>query len=466
MKQLTFYCHPLLFLLLVLLSQRPAHGENGTSGSLRAGVAVRVVNPTRPSVTIGHRVMKRFENIYADLCVQAMVIEDKTGQRIVWMGMDFCKLEHEVIDHIKEQIQSTHSIHPHSVCINASHTHSAPPLTAKEVVQPDHFDETYSQRVISQAVAVVGDAIECLEPVRLRYAVDRCQVGINRRSMREGKIQMLPNPNGMVDHRVQIIAAESEKTGKLIGLTVKYACHPVTVVGLGIGSDYPGYMRQIVQQRHPGTTVVFLQGCGADVRIRVVNKDMTGWVKGTLESAEGFGRELADGVERALAKETPAAVIVTGPIKAAYEQVQLPIEKQPKERYLEAASSDNPSVANWGRRFTDLIKQGLPIPETIPYRVQAFQLGNGTQQLTIVALDGEVFTRYGLHLDRLHANGPLITLGYSNGVVAYVPTARALAEGGYEPTAFRYFLVPGPFHNDVEQRVLKAATRVIQRARQ
>ena len=93
-------------------------------------------------------------------------------------------------------------------------------------------------------------------------------------------------------------------------------------------------------------------------------------------------------------------------------------------------------------------------------------IGNGTQQLTIVALDGEVFTRYGLHLDRLHANGPLITLGYSNGVVAYVPTARALAEGGYEPTAFRYFLIPGPFPNDVEQRVLTAATRVIQRARE
>ena len=57
--------------------------------------------------------MKRFENIYADLCVQAMVIEDKTGQRIVWMGMDFCKLEHEVIDHIKEQIQE-HTQHPSS----------------------------------------------------------------------------------------------------------------------------------------------------------------------------------------------------------------------------------------------------------------------------------------------------------------------------------------------------------------
>ena len=45
-----------------------------------------------------------------------------------------------------------------------------------------------------------------------------------------------------------------------------------------------------------------------------------------------------------------------------------------------------------------------------------------------MALDGGVFTEYGLKLERLLARGPLITLGCSNGVVTYIPTAKAVAE--------------------------------------
>ena len=56
--------------------------------------------------------------------------------------------------------------------------------------------------------------------------------------------------------------------------------------------------------------------------------------------------------------------------------------------------------------------------------------------------------------------GPLIVLGYSNGVITYIPTAKAILEGGYEPSAYRYFLVPGPFNEGVEQQVLNAAVGV------
>lgn len=449
-----------VLLILVLLSHPLCARADAPDATLRVGAATRIVNPTRPAITIGHRVMKQFENVYADICAQVMVIEDGGGRRLVWMGMDFCVLQHEVVDRIKNEIDSAFGIPPRSVCINASHTHSAPPLSAVEVVLPEHFDPQYSERVISEAVAAVGDAIQLLQPARIRYATDQCQVGINRRVMKDGAVTMLPNPKGIVDHRVQILAAESKQTGELIGVVVKYACHPVTVVGLGVGSDYPGYMRKIVEQRHPSATAVFLQGCGADVRIRVVNEDMTGWVDGNLEAAERFGRELADGVERALLKKAPDAVSVSGPVTTAYREVQLPIERQSDQTYRDAVASGSLSNNNWGNWFADMIEKGQEIPETIPYRVQAFRLGKGDSRLTVVALDGEVFTRYGLNLERMLPGGPLIVLGYSNGVITYIPTAKAILEGGYEPSAYRYFLVPGPFNEGVEQQVLNAAVGV------
>ena len=95
------------------LATTTIHARGDDSGSpLQAGAAVRVVNPTRPAVTIGHRVEQRFTNVYADLRVQAMVIEDIDGRRIVWMGMDFCVLRHRVVDHIKQEIQQAHGIQP------------------------------------------------------------------------------------------------------------------------------------------------------------------------------------------------------------------------------------------------------------------------------------------------------------------------------------------------------------------
>ena len=59
------------------LAETTDSARAGDSGNpLHAGAAVRVVNPTRPAVTIGHRVMERFTNVYADLRVQAMVLQD------------------------------------------------------------------------------------------------------------------------------------------------------------------------------------------------------------------------------------------------------------------------------------------------------------------------------------------------------------------------------------------------------
>ena len=64
------------------------------------------------------------------------------------------------MDRIKSGIQESYGISPESVCVNASHTHSAPPLTVEETVLPEHLDDEYSQRVLDAAVGVVGDAIE------------------------------------------------------------------------------------------------------------------------------------------------------------------------------------------------------------------------------------------------------------------------------------------------------------------
>jgi hypothetical protein len=449
--------------------------EVGTpADELKAGAAARVVNPTKPSATIGHRVMKLFSNVYCDIRVQAVVLEDSSGKRVVWLGYDFCVPPSSVVDHIKQKIYQQHGIPPEAVCINASHTHSAPPLSRWEAAIDEHFDPEYGQWVNSQAVAVVGDAIGRLVPARLRYVEDTCRLGINRRLGTPGQIHFGPNPQGAVDRRVQAIAIESASDGRLLSVAVKYACHPVTVVAAGLGSDYPGYMRRAVEKRHPGAVAVFLQGCGANVDSQVGSsperllKNSVGFghemAVEALKSdrpleklAESFGNELAAGVERALAKP---GTTVSGPIQSEYAVIDLPLKEISTERYEEAARRDDKFSGKWGHMYSEMLRRGEKIPKTWPYRIQAFRLGAAPNPLTLVALDGEVFCEYGLNLGRMLQPAKTIVLGYSNGIVTYLPTARGLEEGGYEADAYRFYRLPGPYSQDAERVVLEAAARL------
>jgi len=449
-------------------------GAEAGGGELMAGAAARVVNPTRPAATVGHRVPRRFTNVYQDIRVQAFALEDASSHRLVWMGCDFCLVPGPVVDRIKQQIREKHAIEPKAICINSSHTHSAPPLSELATAGPEQFDPEYADFVVREAVAVVGDCLARLAPAKVRYVEDTCRLGINRRLGEPGRIRFGPNPEGAVDRRVQIVAAESAGDGRLIGVAVKYACHPVTCVNVGLGSDYPGYMRRLVEDQHPGAVVVFLQGCGANVDSQVGSSGLS---SETLERltvgfgrelatealksdqplvtlAEAFGRELAGGVRRALKKP---GTRLGGPIEAEYTVIDLPMQKVPAEKYEEEAKRNTPFAGAWGKTYSGMLARGDKIPETWPYRIQAFRLGGGEAPFTLVALDGEVFCQYGLNLGRMLQPATTVVLGYSNGVVTYLPTAEALVEGGYEPSAYRTFRLPGPYTGEVESMVLQAA---------
>jgi neutral ceramidase len=97
---------------------------------------------------------------------------------------------------------------------------------------------------------------------------------------------------------------------------------------------------------------------------------------------------------------------------------------------------------------------------TTPYPIQAIRFGN---DVTLLALGGEVVVDYALRTKREYA-GNLIVAGYSNDVMSYIPTARILQEGGYEPVdSMIYYGQPGPYADDVEERITDGIHKVMKR---
>jgi neutral ceramidase len=450
----------LSIITLICWSSISAGGDNSQTveSLLRVGAAVRLVNPTKPAVPIGHRGTKAYSAVHCDLRIQAMAVEDSAGTKVIWLGWDNCYVRKETCDRLKKTLSQQYHIPPAAVCINTSHTHSAPALIVEDSVRPDLFDPEYAAFFESQAVETVRAALGAMAPARLRYCEYPCTaVGINRRRNVNGTIELQPNPDGPVDHRVQVIAAESPDDSRLIAACVKYACHPVTVGQSGLGSDYPGFMRKLVEQWHPGATIVFLQGCCANVRIQVLNPQATEFIPGTVEAAERFGRDLALSVEWALKQK---AAPISGPIEYDYKIIDLPLAPVPPEQYQKAATGKNPNFQDWGRHFSEILAKGEILPTHNPFHLQVFRLGRSSENpLVLLALGGEVVAEYALQLAARSTRGNLIVLGYSNNVYEYIPTTKMLEEGGYEPTAYRYeTFLPGPYKPEIESLIFDAAS--------
>ena len=66
-------------------------------------------------------------------------------------------------------------------------------------------------------------------------------------------------------------------------------------------------------------------------------------------------------------------------------------------------------------------------------------------QILWVALGGEVVIDYDLRLKKeLPDESPVWVTGYANDVMAYIPSARVLKEGGYEADSSQiYYGMPG-----------------------
>ncbi len=71
---------------------------------------------------------------------------------------------------------------------------------------------------------------------------------------------------------------------------------------------------------------------------------------------------------------------------------------------------------------------------------------------------------YCLAIKREYPEYKTIVAGYSNDVMAYIPTAQMLAEGGYEPVkSMTYYGWPAPFAPEVEGRILDAVRDALRR---
>jgi hypothetical protein len=104
--------------------------------------------------------------------------------------------------------------------------------------------------------------------------------------------------------------------------------------------------------------------------------------------------------------------------------------------------------------YLERLAAGQPLPTTVPYPIQVWELGNAIQ---FVCLGGEVVVDYALRLKSELRGKQTWVAGYANDVMAYIPSQRVLAEGGYEgKDAMVYYGLLSPWTAEVEPLIITA----------
>jgi hypothetical protein len=167
--------------------------------------------------------------------------------------------------------------------------------------------------------------------------------------------------------------------------------------------------------------------------------------------AQAHGRTLATAVQAALGiPGTP----LTGRLHSAFGEIALPYAPPPSRAEFEARLNAKDQVAAaHARRMLDQIAKAGALPTSYPYPVQVVQLG---RELKLITLGGEVVVDYSLRLKREYGGPAAVwVVGYSNDIMAYIPSDRVLREGGYEAgEQMRGTNHPGPWASGIEERIV------------
>lgn len=457
-------------LTAVLIGSVPLASYGASTGDnsmpWKAGLASTVITPEEPMWMAGYAARNRpSEGKVHDLHAKALALEDAGGGRLVIVTVELLGVSRATRDWLAEQVGERYQLPPERLVINASHTHCGPVthqadysvygdtlygLSPEQVQRSTHYLATLHDKLLE----LVGRALDDRAPARLSYSHARAGFAMNRRLETERGYQILPNPDGPVDHDVPVLRVDGADGG-LRAVLFGYACHCTTLDFYKFCGDYAGFAQEYIEQAHPGAMALFVAGCGGDQNPYPRRSERG------LQYCMEHGRALANAVETALeTRQRPVA----GPVRAALDTATLEFAPPPTRDQLQAkAQSSNRYERRHAQTLLEELERTGTIKTTYPYLVQVVEFGD---DLTIIALAGEVVVDYALRLKAELTGRPIWVAGYSNDVFGYVPSRRVLQEGGYEGGgAMLYTPLPGPFAPSVEELVIEKVHALVGRVR-
>jgi neutral ceramidase len=416
------------------------------TGPLRAGAARRDITQPLGSPA-GLSLTERVHEIWDPLTATVVVLEQGDTRGAI-VGLDLVGVLEASHRAIRAAAAAATGIPEDQVVVVASHTHSAPYLSAElqDLLRPYGLrimDEAYADDVIANVASAAAEAAERTVAVTVRFGRARVErVASNRRPRLPGggvvhrygrpPAWMRDLPEGLIDPEVATIRLLG-RNGGTVAIIAAYACHPTAAGGDNHGhvsADFVGYGRQRIEQA-TGAPCLFLQGCAGNVG--------TGkWVgRGRRADTVAMGRRFARGALQALAD---SAEITSDGLAVVARRVALELELLPVDRLevdfeLAVQAGEAGAIVAAG----DALVVARRIEDLRRAPVTAFRIGG----VALAVLPGEVFVEHGLSIRERSPFGATVVAAYQDNSLQYIPTAAAFQDGEYEVSGGWRYIQPG-----------------------
>ena len=361
-----------------------------------------------------------------------VVAMDDGHTQFYLVSTDVCLFSPGLYDQVAAELQRTAGITRKQFWWSVTHTHSAPevgPPAMSKVFLANRFnhewDREYTDFFTSSLVKAVQEAKSKLEPARLQTGIGMSLANINRRAKDvDGKVTLGLNPDGPADRQIGLIRLE-RPDGTLLALIANYAIHGTVMSGdyKMISGDAPGIVAAYLEDKL-NATVLFINGAAGNMA-----PIYSVYATPNAGHLNQFRVLLGDRILQANSTLPKG----TDDVKLKFDETSV---ETPFRSGLEwpAELSQYSRTDSAGRVLVKLPIRFLEINDT-----------------AIWSLPVELFCEIAIHVRNASPFTHTFYFGYTNGWFGYLPTAQAVAEGGYEPNTSPF---TGAAESDITEKVV------------
>jgi len=448
--------------LTFVLSTANAEEEPETSPSdeLLVGWASKDITPSKPVALAGQFHVRISKHVNDPITATALAIESagKNGvnDQAIMVSCDLISMEQHIQSRLREMVKpKLPDFDTSKLTINGTHTHTAPVMRVGHY--PDQGEEVmtpaeYVDFLLNLLSEVVVEAWEGRKPGGVSWAMSHAVVGHNRRAVYfDGSAKMYGSTNvaefdcieGYQDHSLNLLFFWSREQ-ELTGIVVNVACpSQVTEGEYYISSDFWHEVRCELRKRYSDSLFV-MQQCSAAgdqsphfLLFKEAEENMRS-KKGVSEREE-IAIRIANAVDYVFAV-AKSSIKMDAPLKHFVEDIDLPARKM-TEKELETAKSECEKlmakqpldenskdfmILSRNRRLIDRYEHQ---DEASSYQMELHVIRLG--DIAIATNPFEMYLDYGIRMKSRSKALQTFVVQLASGSGGYLPTAKAVAGGGY-----------------------------------
>lgn len=398
---------------------------------LKAGAAKTDITPNYPVWLDGNPRDRKSEGVHDPISGRALVLECPDGP-VALVSLEVCVLPEAMVARVREAISAQAGIPPKRQIIACGHIHSAPATYGYFCPRED----AYNDWLVGKLGPLVAGARESAVP-----ALAACGVGMEptiseyrRLWTKDGKIVMnwddfssgdILGPAGAPDPELGVVRITDE-AGAAIAVIYNHAGHPNTPPGTAfeLSGDYPAFASAMIEHELGGVAL-FTNGAQGSV-------DIPAFRERDWEGVERKGIWLAREVLRVADSLRPADS-QTGVARTEFTIPPRRIDPDYlswSRQILAAAGEHNVNIRDgvddvgYARMCVALADRGI---SEYNFEMMGLMVGGAM----FVTIPGELFTEIGMRIKRASPHARTFIVGLANGSLGYIPTSRAIGEGGY-----------------------------------